>query len=221
MSIFSNYSDFRYIYPPRAESAISPALLSGLGTEWIAQPKYNGSCAVLFINGYQDYQLYNRKNEELSLQNAIQYNLLNDCEKYMVLCGEYLNKNKYGEDGKPFNHKFIIWDILVWKGRYLIGEKFESRLKLLYELFGSSRGCVTEDNMIIFNHLHTTRVEGVYMAPAYLNYFPELYNEITKTDLYEGLVLKKAEAQLEPGFREKNNHTWQLKVRKPTLSYNF
>ncbi|GEP97679.1 DNA ligase-like domain-containing protein [Chitinophaga cymbidii] len=221
MSIFSNYSEFKYIYPPRPEAAITPALLSGLGAGWIAQPKYNGSCAVLFINGNHEYKLFNRKNEELSLQNPIQYTSLNDSEKYMVLCGEYLNKNKYGEDGRPFNHKFIIWDILVWKGHYLIGETFEKRLTLLYELFGGSRGFVSESDMVIFNHLLTTRVENVFMAPAYLDGFGELYQEITRTDLYEGLVLKKADARLEPGFRERNNHSWQIKARKPTLNYNF
>ncbi|SIO53907.1 ATP-dependent DNA ligase [Chitinophaga niabensis] len=221
MSIFSDYTEFRYIYPPRPEAAIAPALLKGFGEGWAAQPKYNGSCAVLFINGYRDYQLYNRRNEKLSLQNVIQYNLLNDSEKYMVLCGEYLNKNKFGEDGKAFNHKFIIWDILVWRGRYLIGETFENRLTLLHELFGSSRGYVSKNNMSIYNHLHTTQVENIFMAPAYLDGFCELYQDVAETDLYEGLVLKKANARLEPGFREKNNHSWQIKARKPTLNYKF
>ncbi|GEP94482.1 DNA ligase-like domain-containing protein [Chitinophaga cymbidii] len=221
MNIFEQYSDFKYIYPPRAEVAIAPGLLSGLGKEWIAQPKYNGSCAVLFINGQSEYKLFNRKNEELSLQNPIQYTALNDSDKYMVLCGEYLNKNKYGENGKPFNHKFIIWDILVWRGRYLIGVTFESRLTLLYELFGTSRGFVSENDMIIFNHLIATQVENVFMAPAYLDNYSELYNEIIQTDLYEGLILKKANAKLEPGFRERNNQSWQIKARKPTLNYNF
>src|SRR5579859_6691628 len=143
MSIFSEYNDFKYIYPPRPETAMDPALLDDTGPGWIAQPKYNGSCAVVFINGRKDYRIYNRHAERLTLQKPISYTALNDCDKYMVLCGEYLNKNKIGEDHNVFNHKFIIWDILVWKGQYLIGQTFEQRLVLLHALFGTSRAFVT------------------------------------------------------------------------------
>lgn len=221
MSIFSEYRDFKYIYPPRAEAAINPEQLSDVGTGWIAQPKYNGSCAVVFINGRKDYKIYNRYAEELTLQKPINYIELNDSDQYMVLCGEYLNKNKKGEDGHPFNHKFIIWDILVWKGLYLVGQTFEDRLNILHQLFGTSRGYVTESGIAMFNHLHTTVVKDIYMAPSYLNNFKPLYNEIIQTDLYEGLVLKKAAAKLELGFREKNNTGWQVKARKTTKNYGF
>lgn len=222
MSIFSKYNEFKYIYPPRPESAIDPKLLHEVGDGWIAQPKFNGSCSILFINGRKEYKIYNRTAEELTLQKPINYTDLNDCDnKYMVLCGEYLNKNKRGEDGKPFNHKFIIWDILVWKGEYLIGSAFEDRLIILYKLFGNSRGHVTAGGIIMFNHLHTTNVENVFMAPAYSNGFKQLYDELVHTDLYEGLVLKKAAGKLELGFREKNNSGWQIKVRKGTKNYSF
>jgi len=221
MSIFSDYSGFKYLYPPRPESAIDPKLLDEIGDGWIAQPKYNGSCAVLFINGRKEYKIFNRTADELTLQKPINYTGLNDSDKYMVLCGEYLNKNKRGEDGKSFNHKFIIWDILVWKGEYLIGSAFEDRLIILYKLFGNSRGQITAGGMILFNHLHTTNINDVFMAPAYSNGFKQLYNEIVQTDLYEGLVLKKAAGKLELGFREKNNSGWQVKARKGTKSYAF
>jgi ATP dependent DNA ligase domain. len=221
MSIFSEYKDFKYIYPPRPDAAISPDLLKNMGPGWIAQPKYNGSCAVLFINGHRDYKIYNRKGEILTLQRPINYTSLNDGNKYMVLCGEYLNKSKNGEDGKPFNHKFVIWDILVWNGRYLIGETCENRLNILHQLFGTSRAHVSGTGMLMFNHLHTTHVEDVFMAPSYLRDFKALYDEIVETDLYEGLVLKKATAKLELGFREMNNTGWQVKARKTTKNYNF
>ena len=221
MSIFSNYSDFKYIYPPRAESAIDPKLLKDIGESWIAQPKYNGSCTVLFINGHADYKLYNRHAEPLTLQQPINYTALNDSEKYMVLCGEYLNKNKTGENGLPFNHKFIIWDILVWKGEYLLGTSVEERLTILYTLFGSSRGHISEKGMHLFNHLHTTPLHDVFMAPSYQHSFKNLFDELIQTDLYEGLVLKKKNARLDLGLREKNNGAWQFKARKGTRNYQF
>jgi ATP-dependent DNA ligase len=221
MSIFSEYNSFRYIYPPRAECAIDPSTLDDIADDWIAQPKYNGSCAVLFIDGQKEYKIYNRHGEPLKLQRPIDYLRLNDSQAYMVLCGEYLNKNKQGEDGKTFNHKFIIWDILVWKGTYLIGRTLEQRLTILHLLFGTHRSCVNLDGLSIYNHLFTTSVPDVYMAPSYQNGFKSLYKEIIQTDLYEGLVIKKASAKLEAGFRENNNASWQVKARKGTKNYGF
>lgn len=221
MSIFSEYNNYNYIYPPRAETTIHPDLLKDIGGGWIAQPKYNGSCAILFIDGYHSFKIYNRHAERLTLQTPLCYNELNDSDKFMVLCGEYLNKNKKGEDGNNFNHKFIIWDILVWQGKYLIGETVENRLNILYKLFGSSRGYITGAGITMFNHLFVTNVESVFLAPSYLNDFKPLFDEISQVDLYEGLVLKKSDGKLEPGFREKNNSSWQMKTRKPTKNYSF
>lgn len=222
MSIFSEYNDFKYIYPPRPESAIAPDQLDEIGAGWIAQPKYNGSCSVAFINGRKDSKLFNRTGEELSLQKSLNYLDLNDSDKFMVLCGEYLNKNKKGEDGNFFNNKFIIWDILVWKGRYLIGETLEARLLILLELFGCSRALVESNGKLgIYEHLLTTKVENIFLAPSYESYFKSLYESIVKTDLYEGLVLKNMTAKLQMGFKEKNNAAWQVKVRKATKNYSF
>jgi ATP-dependent DNA ligase len=217
MSMFPKYDQFKYIYPPRPPQAgIKPAHLGSIGNEWIAQPKYNGSCGVLFINGFKEYRLCNRTAGKLSCQKPLNYTALNDSKKFMVLCGEYLNKSQKGEDGKPFNHKFIIWDILVHKGFYLIGETFQNRLNILHELFGTSSAQVTDQGIGMFDYLHTTKVENVYMAPTYVNHLKQLYDDIIKTDLYEGLVLKRATGKLQHGFIQRNNTDWQLKVKKKT-----
>lgn len=222
MSIFATYNTFKYLYPPRAENAMQPDELKKNSYDaWIAQPKYNGSCAVLFIDGRNAYQLYDRHKDKLTLQRPLDYTALNDSNEYMVLCGEYLNKNKKGENGQPFNHKFIIWDIIVHKGKYLIGKTVEERIDLLHELFGSSRGVITDKSLSIFDHLIATKVTDVYLAPSYTSKFARLYTEIVDTDLYEGIVLKRANAPLEIGMKEKNNTTWQVKIRKPTKNYNF
>lgn len=222
MSIFSLYDEFKYIYPPRAEKTLKPELLEDLADGWIAQPKYNGSCGVLFINGDKDYILYNRHKEILSLQRPLNYLALNDSDKFMVLCGEYLNKNKTGEDRTTFNHKFIIWDILVWKGQYLLDWTVQARIQLLYDIYGQSKGCITTQNeLLVYNHLILTRVEDVFLAPSYRCNFLSIYKNVIETDLYEGLVLKRSNAKLEMGFRESNNSSWQIKARKETNSYRF
>jgi hypothetical protein len=64
-------------------------------------------------------------------------------------------------------------------------------------------------------------MDNVFKAPTYTGGWSKLYEEIAKTPLYEGFVLKKRLAQLEYGFTEINNSKWQLKCRKPTKNYSF
>lgn len=219
--MFSEYNEFKYLYPPRPESSIPPEQLDQVSEGYIAQPKYNGSCAIVFINGRIDFQLYNRYGSPLTKHQFIPYTQLNDSDRYMVLCGEYLNKNKKGEDGLSFNHKFIIWDILVWQGRYLVGETFKSRLQILSNLFGTNQSLVTGNSLIMYEHLQTTHVQSVYVSPSYVNNFKSLYNEVISTELYEGIVLKRSGAKLEIGFKQRNNYTWQFKASKQTKNYAF
>ena len=46
-------------------------------------------------------------------------------------------KNKKGLDGKSWNHKFVIFDILVYENDYMSGSTFKSRVDLLDEIFGT------------------------------------------------------------------------------------
>jgi ATP-dependent DNA ligase len=138
----------------------------------------------------------------------------------MVLSGEFLNKNKKGEDGNPFNLKFVIWDILVYEGKYLLGRTTIDRLNLLEELYPCTRMMVGE-KIETMNHLCFTNYANVYKAPYYTKSFVMLYRSIVNTDLYEGLVLKRKSAKLTLGLNEKNNSDWQIKCRKPTKNYSF
>ena len=58
--------------------------------------------------------------------------------KWMVINGEYLNKSKQDENRLTFNHKFVIFDILVYNSEYLVGETFQDRINLLDELYGQN-----------------------------------------------------------------------------------
>jgi ATP-dependent DNA ligase len=126
-----------------------------------------------------------------------------------------------GESLAKEKDKFIIWDILVNDGEYLIGETLENRLLLLENLYTGSRTSIGENSIEIYEHLLTTSLKGIYKAPSYLNGFLDLYKSIVATDLYEGLVLKKLSSKLTYGLQEKNNTDWQIKFRKETKIYNF
>jgi ATP-dependent DNA ligase len=212
-----------YLYPPRAEQKIKPESLSQYDTgKFLGQVKYNGSASMLYMDGINFQKITNRYREDITnIKKAeIDFQGLYRGTGFIALAGELLNKNKNGEDGNPFNQKFIVWDILVYNGNYLVGYSTTERLELLENLYPCNR-MQQGEKFESYEHLCCTGIKGVYRAPTYTKYFSDLYTDIVKTDLYEGFVLKRAEAKLEIGFREKNNSNWQLKCRKETKNYTF
>ena len=216
------YTEYKYLYPPRPVQTTNNTELGKYDNgQFIAQPKYNGTCCVAFISKDTVRVMNRHKGLITSNYNNIDFKGLHSGDGWMVLCGEFLNKNKKGEDGNPFNLKFVIWDILVYNNNYMLGSTLIERLELLEKLFPSSTIMVSKDKINSYAHLCVTKYEGVYKAPTYVNMFQDLYQDIVDTDLYEGLVLKRKEAKLSLGLTEKNNNEWQIKCRKPTKNYDF
>jgi len=200
------------MYPPRPEYVISPNQLHKYETTHVGQPKLNGSCAIIFIKKHELKIFGRHKNENLSnfklkLDDLKILNCNNN--NWNVIVGEYMNKNQNGIDGKPWNHKFVIFDILVYNGEYLLGSTFEERVLLLDKLFGT----INENK-----YLYKIN-ENIYRVKTFYDNFLERWNEITKIGMLEGLVLKKPYAKLDRGLAEKNNTLWQNKCRKPTKNY--
>lgn len=211
----------KYIYPPRAEVKISPNMLTQYddGT-YFAQPKYNGCCSVVFLTE-NSFLAYNRHKEPMS-KFETDIVPIHRGNGTMVLVGEYLNKSQLGEFGHDLNKSFVIWDILGYDDKWLIGQTNEERLRLLETLYPCNRMVVdSKGELIYYQHLCSTEVKGVYKAPTYVHSFKTLYDVLVPTPLYEGLVLKKINAKLEFGFGEINNTSWQLKCRKETKNYKF
>jgi hypothetical protein len=189
--------------------------------EYVVQPKYNGTCCIVFTNGTEVY-VYNRHKQPMAWYSPdIDFKGLAHSDQWYVYTGEYLNKGKLGESGAKEKDKFIIWDILVWANQYLIGDDLLTRINLLEETYPCQRGKIGENGLEMYEHLCQTNLNGIYKAPSYMNGFLKLFEDISKTDLYEGLVLKKIESKLSYGFQMLNNHDWQIKCRKPTKVYHF
>jgi hypothetical protein len=189
--------------------------------EYVVQPKYNGTCCIVFTNGTEVY-VYNRHKQPMAWYSPdIDFKGLAHSDQWYVYTGEYLNKGKLGESGVKEKDKFIIWDILVWANQYLIGDDLLTRINLLEETYPCQRGKIGENGLEMYEHLCQTNLNGIYKAPSYMNGFLKLFEDISKTDLYEGLVLKKIESKLSYGFQMLNNHDWQIKCRKPTKVYHF
>ena len=209
------YVTYRYIYPPRPKNAIPDTELNFWDNEsLIAQPKLNGSNCLIFTNG-DKFVVMNRHNQRLTnfrLTDSEVKELYRGNGGWLILNGEYLNKNKMDETGQPFNHKFVIFDILAFDGDYLVGKTFEERVQLLDNLY-DQRNCEKEYLFGIS--------ENVYRVKSYLTGFNELYNKLTPIDMIEGLVMKRRNARLEVGSSEMNNVKSQIKCRKATKNYKY
>jgi len=219
------YTKYLYLYPPRPEQTTDfTNLVKYDNGTFCAFPKYNGTCSLVFLNGKDKPIFMNRHNEPITSGNYSNIDLagLHSGNGWMVLCGEFLNKNKKGEDGNPFNLKFVIWDILVYEGNYMLGSNIMERFGLLYKLFPAHFMEVDGNGKLItYKHVMKTAHNNVYITPLYESGFEVLYNDIVDTDLYEGLVLKRKDGLLTIGLNEVNNNRWQIKCRKKTKNYQF
>ena len=211
------YDKFKYIFPPRPKNA-APA--SAIGTydngAMVGQAKSNGSNCSLYTNGIV-MAVYNRHNERLTGFSITQEEIndtLFKCERgnWMMWNGEYMNKSKNDENGNVFNHKLVLFDTLVVNSDYLLGKTYQERLDILDDLYGT--------NVCERKYYHKVS-DNIFKVINYYKDYAKLYDEMIKTDMIEGLVLKRKNARLEPGRSEINNEKSMIKFRKPTKNYKF
>ncbi len=205
----------KYIYPPRPKNNISPSELDSYEDQnMIGQVKTNGSNCVISTNGV-DFIVMNRHGQRLSNFNLTQSEIRDIYRGdggWMVINGEYLNKNKNDETDQSFNHKLVIFDILVINDDYLVGKTFEERVHILDKIYGKN----PSDKEYVF------RVsENVYRVKSYESGFKEIFDKYTPIDLVEGLVLKRKNAKLEMSLGPENNWRSQIKCRKKTKNYKY
>lgn len=207
------YDKYSYRYPPRPEKQIPPIVLNDMDEMgvFLAQPKLNGSCMELYTNG-EEIIVMNRHKKPLNHKlNPGELLHLHRGEGWMMLVGELMNKNKKDETGKHWNHKFVIFDILVYDGDYMIGTTFEERALLLEKLYPKSE-----------LKLFLSKIsDNCFRVISMISHFKNMYDKITIYDMYEGLVLKRRDGKLENGISANNNTRTQLKCRKPTKNYSY
>lgn len=197
------------ICPPRAKHKILPARIDNFDTgEYLAQPKLNGSCSALAMTS-KNYELWNRHGGKLA--SSIDFGNLYRGKGEMILVGEYMNKGKSDGKGIKFNNKLVIWDVVCYNGKNLIGTRFDERVDLLFDLYKPEP----------YDEYIMQISEDVFMVDSFGKKFGKLFKEIIKIDMYEGLVLKKRHGILERFDTDNTNKGWQVKVRKPTNSYTF
>jgi len=201
-----------YIYPPRPENKIPRSGLQSFDNGiFLAQPKFNGSCTEIYIgNGFD---VMNRHKQPLTgfrissdeIKSIISNNDMN------LIVGEYMNKSKKDHTNNIFNHKLVIFDIIVLDGKHLIGSTFQERIDILYDMF----------KFIDENEYSYKITDNIYMTKTFYSDFCNLWDNFTKIDMIEGVVMKRKNAGLELGTTEKNNVRSMIKCRKTNKNYRY
>ena len=145
-------------------------------------------------------------------QNELNKIFICDNGEWLVLNAEYMNKSKNDENNVVFNHKLVIFDILVYKSEYLVGTTFSERVDILDSIYGT----VNSEKSYLYSI-----TDNIYRVKSFTQGFKSLFDEWTKIDMVEGLVLKRANARLEIGNTENKNTKSQLKARKSTKNYKY
>jgi hypothetical protein len=205
------YKKYRYIYPPRPENKTTSGELLKYEGRYIGQPKLNGSNLTVYTNGF-DVILMNRHKQEMKVDIPLEvFRKLHRGSGWIAINGELMNKSKKDTTGRVFNHKFVIFDIIVYNGKQMVGKTFIERVNLINELYQSEN----HDNYIKKHN------KDIYIVKTFTDNFLGLYEKLVDFDMYEGLVLKDKNAKLKNGVNQKNNINTQIKVRKATKNYSF
>ena len=208
------YDTYKYIYPPRPKNPVPQDELEYYESKsrFMSQPKLNGSNCIIFTN-HEEMYIKNRHDQPFTkCRINSEIKKLYRGKGWMALNGEYLDKNQDNSFGS-FNHKFIIFDIIVFNGVHLIGSTFKNRIDLIYELYGEN----TYEKDSNLNQIS----ENIFSVKTFYENFDNKFNEITPIPVYEGLVLKRMSSKLQNGTSELNNHNSQVKCRKATKNYKF
>jgi hypothetical protein len=217
------YDSFQFYYPPRIENSLPSKYLEDYDNgEYLAQPKLNGDSALIFTNGKEIIIRKRDKNEfkknvdnlkEIGKELHKKFRKSKKDDSWIVVVGEWMTKSKKNKNGENFNGNFVIFDILVYQGEYLLSYTFEDRYKLLVGILGAKEDY---DSFIL-----KTSIPHLFLVKSFYEDFELEYNLVISVDMYEGLVLKKCKAKLEIGLTEINNHRSQVKFRKETKNYAY
>ena len=195
-------NNFKYFYPEKPTLiSVKNMLFSSMSSssKWIAEKKYNENRLLLhYIN--KEFQFWSRHGELISYTPTS--NLLESLNKlplkgYCVFDGGLRHNKVVG-----IKNKIIIYDVLVWNNKLLLGKAFKER-RLILESFLECEG------------------DSIGIPLQYGSEFKDVFNKVTKDDEIEGIVIKNLNGILNLGRNSASNSKWMLKIRKPCGRYRF
>lgn len=203
----SSYSG-QYLYPPRPKGVIPPSgdFYRRLEKDplWIGQAKLNGQNTQAKINPDGTYELFNRHHGKVN------YTATPEQDAFLKSLAPFaplvINLELLEKQTKTFKNIFYIYDLLVFKGAYLLGSTVKERQDILDTLLPK-----TAATQFFFAE---SCALGVWRAVNFKDDWDYLFHLYSHLDIFEGLVLKKLSGPLSAGFSKENNGGWATRCRK-------
>lgn len=214
------YNSFKYIYPQLPKKSTSGKHLDNFDNgEYVLQPNYEGEVCTVFTNGFE-LMVYDHRGKILkNVSNTIDFRRMALSKNWFVYTGLYCNKYRNVEMAFE-QDRFIITDVLVWDGEYLVGTTLLERLSLLDHAFKFNVTMISDCFVETFKFLYCTEIIGVFRARVYHSHFVSLFEQMNKA-AYDGVVLRKKETQLQDSMRSRNNRQDNILCRNRISFFNF
>ena len=218
------YNHFQYIHPQRAIKSIRPKSLNQYDNgEWLLSPNYEGDPCVVFTNGFELMVYDHRGKIFKNVNDGINLRKLARSRNWYVYSGQYCSKPRILDTagGQIFQaDRFIITDVLVWDGEYLLGSTLLERMSLLDQAFSFHATLIADCYMECFKYLYCTEIPKIMRAKVYAGNFENLFDQINLAG-YNGIVLRKKETELLDSMRSRNNRQDNIVCRKTISFFNF
>ncbi len=199
-----------YIFPPRPKGNIPPDgdffTRLAASKEWIAQAKLNGMNCQLVItkdsvewrNRHRGLCRYTPTPEQVSFIETLKPHAP------LILNLELLDKQT-----KSFKKTLFIYDVLVFRGEHLLGSTVAERQKILDQII--------PDLIPTQFKFALQAAPGVWRAKNFIKNWSSLF-QYADVPIFEGLILKKLDGELERGLKEENNGGWSIRCRKKSAA---
>ncbi len=201
-----NYTEYRYLFPPRPETKVTRELLGFWEQRgYVAQKKKNGTCTVVFACGDRViFKTRHNDDHKLWTPQPDHIKFFQGSAGWNVFVAELLHSKVAGGP----RHELYLFDQLVANGRSLVGSTFGIRAAGMRTAFGGQE----EDDQY--------RVaDRITLAKCFVSGFARLFDGLKKED--EGLVLKDPRAPLKPCLKPDSNRGWSVKARIATANFSF
>lgn len=208
-----DYSEWKYLYPPRAEHIITRDVIKMYEMRgWWGQYKKNGTSTTVTVDPQGNVRFMTRHAEPHKAWQCPTWLLASILERvpknvWTMFVAELLHSKT-----PSIKDTLFIYDVVVYKSQHLVGTSFQERQKILNSIFP----CEGKEE-----YSHWELCAGVWRAKNLTQNLTEVFQAIEDPKVDEGLVLKNPKDVLDPGTQQKNNTRWQVKVRYPTKNYQF
>lgn len=118
----------------------------------------------------------------------------------------------------------VVFDILVYESKYLVGSRCEDRIGLLHRFLDVKPWLPDQPFEQVTGHELAVTISdrpNLWCIKTFSRNLKDRYQDHIELDEVEGLVLKNRQGTLDWGTSEANNASWQVRCRKSTKNYSW